>query len=67
MDRIGGCASTTELLDRAQAGDADAFARLVDPYLRELQVHYWWLTRNAAAIARRTVLLPVTGPSDAVR
>jgi RNA polymerase sigma-70 factor (TIGR02960 family) len=30
---------TAELLAQAQAGDADAFARLVDPYRRELQVH----------------------------
>ena len=30
---------TADLLARAQAGDGDAFAQLVDPYRRELQVH----------------------------
>ena len=30
---------TAELLIRAQAGDGEAFARLVEPYRRELQVH----------------------------
>jgi RNA polymerase sigma-70 factor (TIGR02960 family) len=30
---------TVTLLARAQAGDGDAFAQLVDPYRRELQVH----------------------------
>jgi len=30
---------TTDLLSRAQAGDGQAFGQLVDPYLRELQVH----------------------------
>jgi len=30
---------TADLLGRAQAGDGDAFARLVDPFRRELQVH----------------------------
>jgi RNA polymerase sigma-70 factor (TIGR02960 family) len=30
---------TAELLTRAQAGDGEAFARLVEPYRRELQVH----------------------------
>jgi RNA polymerase sigma-70 factor (TIGR02960 family) len=30
---------TVELLAQAQAGDAEAFAQLVDPYRRELQVH----------------------------
>src|SRR3954452_22932782 len=28
-----------ELLDRARAGDSDAFAALVDPHRAELQVH----------------------------
>ena len=28
-----------DLLTRAQAGDGDAFAQLVDPYRRELQVY----------------------------
>ena len=30
---------TTELLDRARAGDEEAFARLTEPYRSELQVH----------------------------
>jgi RNA polymerase sigma-70 factor (TIGR02960 family) len=30
---------TADLLARAQAGDSDAFAQLIDPYRRELQVH----------------------------
>jgi RNA polymerase sigma-70 factor (TIGR02960 family) len=30
---------TADLLTRAQAGDGDAFAQLVDPYQRELQVY----------------------------
>ena len=30
---------TAELLTRAQAGDGEAFARLVEPYRRELQVY----------------------------
>jgi len=30
---------TTELIARAQAGDADAFGELTEPYRRELQVH----------------------------
>jgi len=30
---------TADLLARAQAGDGDAFARLIEPYRRELQVH----------------------------
>jgi RNA polymerase sigma-70 factor (TIGR02960 family) len=32
-----------DLLARAQAGDGDAFGRLVDPYLRELQVYCYRL------------------------
>jgi DNA-directed RNA polymerase specialized sigma24 family protein len=30
---------TSELLARARAGDAGAFAELVEPYRRELHVH----------------------------
>jgi RNA polymerase sigma-70 factor (ECF subfamily) len=36
---MGECAVTVDLLSRAQAGDGDAFAQLVDPYRRELQVY----------------------------
>src|SRR5579864_1954552 len=32
-------AIATELIGRARSGDGDAFAELVDPYRRELQVH----------------------------
>lgn len=34
---------TSPLLDRARAGDHDAFAQLVDPYRRELQLHCYRL------------------------
>jgi DNA-directed RNA polymerase specialized sigma24 family protein len=30
---------STDLIDRARAGEEEAFRRLVDPYLAELQVH----------------------------
>jgi RNA polymerase sigma-70 factor (TIGR02960 family) len=33
------CAVTADLLAQAQAGDGDAFARLIEPYRRELQVY----------------------------
>jgi RNA polymerase sigma factor (sigma-70 family) len=36
---IGGVRVSVDLLARAQAGGGDAFGRLVDPYLRELQVY----------------------------
>jgi RNA polymerase sigma-70 factor (ECF subfamily) len=39
MRRGEGCAVTVDLLARAQAGDGDAFAQLVEPYRRELQVY----------------------------
>jgi RNA polymerase sigma-70 factor (TIGR02960 family) len=34
-----GGAVTTELIDRARAGDGEAFRELTEPYRRELQVH----------------------------
>ena len=39
---------TTDLLGRAQAGDADAFAALVGPHRRELQVHCYRLLGSVA-------------------
>src|SRR5262249_5240807 len=38
MRRWEGGVATTELLDGARAGDGEAFARLVGPYRRELEV-----------------------------
>jgi len=39
---------TADLLAQAQAGDADAFGQLVDPYRRELQVHCYRLLGSLA-------------------
>ena len=39
---------TTDLLSRAQAGDEQAFGQLVDPYLRELQVHCYRILGSVA-------------------
>lgn len=36
-----------DLLERAQAGDGDAFGQLVDPYRRELQVHCYRILGSA--------------------
>src|SRR5262245_64605969 len=33
------CGMTVDLVARAQSGDDEAFARLIEPYRRELQVH----------------------------
>jgi RNA polymerase sigma-70 factor (TIGR02960 family) len=38
---------TTDLIGRAQAGDADAFSELIDPYRRELQVHCYRILGSA--------------------
>src|SRR5215203_4065158 len=34
---------TADLISRARAGDSDAFRELTEPYLRELQVHCYWM------------------------
>jgi RNA polymerase sigma-70 factor (ECF subfamily) len=37
----------TDLIDRAQAGDEEAFSQLVEPYQRELQVHCYRILGSA--------------------
>ncbi len=43
---------TQELLARAQAGDGDAFARLVESHRRELHVHCYRLTMHPATLGQ---------------
>jgi RNA polymerase sigma-70 factor (TIGR02960 family) len=38
---------TTDLIDRAQAGDEQAFQELIEPYQRELQVHCYRILGSA--------------------
>jgi RNA polymerase sigma-70 factor (TIGR02960 family) len=40
--------ATMDLLARARAGDGEAFAQLVEPYRRELQVHYYRILSSVA-------------------
>src|SRR5258708_18022963 len=42
--RVGEVAA--DLVSRAQAGDGDAFRKLTEPYLRELQVHSYRILRS---------------------
>jgi DNA-directed RNA polymerase specialized sigma24 family protein len=37
----------TDLIDRARAGDGQAFRQLVEPYQRELQVHCYRILGSA--------------------
>src|SRR5918994_1211350 len=50
---------TSRALDRARAGDGEAFRELVDPYLRELQVHCYRIlgsVQDAEYLLQETLL-----------